>query len=84
MALESVMETLFTANFKWIDYSGDRSDVFIEIPYEHFKLTYLMKCTFLVLSAMNIEKPELGGPIENWNESPSIFYWRMGLKMLTL
>ena len=44
------------------------------MPYDHFKLTYLMKCTFLVLSAMNIEKPELGGPIENWNESPSIFY----------
>ena len=35
---------------------------------------YLMKCTFFVLSAMNIEKPELGGPIENWNESPSMLY----------
>ena len=34
---------------------------------------HLMKWTFFVLSAINMEKPEFGGPIENWKESPSIF-----------
>lgn len=33
---------------------------------------HLMKCTFFVLSAMNMENPEFGGPMENWKESPSI------------
>ena len=33
---------------------------------------HLMKWTFFVLSAINMEKPEFGGPIENWKESPSI------------
>jgi hypothetical protein len=27
--------------------------------------THLMKCTFFVLSAMNMENPEFGGPMEN-------------------
>ena len=38
----------------------------------HRSHQYLIKWTFLVRSAMNIEKPELGGPIENWKESPSM------------
>lgn len=40
---------------------------------------YLIKWTFLVRSAMNIEKPELGGPIENWKESPSMLLYDLWL-----